>query len=376
MLHHILLFEAFESKILSNTFNFLKNKIGKSKSLEFIKSIKELLNYYDIPLDEISDDDLEYLPTSKSLKISTPDRWEKNSYNIYCFKFWFSIDKGYLGHTEIGNEKIIENPSKQVFKDSDFGIILKLDDILKKSKFKKISTITTKRSESKKGALKFIKDVELKKINLKRYADSKLIKMGITVESKELKNLQAILLKYLCGDFALPIIYMLRAPNFRNCVTLIDWLKNLINPYSDNTKKEFAVARIGSMYSDLVNDSDKSERELTKGCEVIKEFGTKDQKEFLDIIIRSGRKLKNYLNSKNITTIEEFEKIYFKIRKIDSMYDKSDFKINYLTFILNSLNNPEGLERSCRGTPDGNHSANDIERIKLYEEYIDSIIIE
>lgn len=98
---HILLFEAFTSNTLSKTVKFLDKEVGKEQRKTFIKAIKKLKDTFDIPIDKIRDEYLEYLGKGDALEI----RGEKvtNPFGIYALKFWFSIDTGYIGYTYIGN---------------------------------------------------------------------------------------------------------------------------------------------------------------------------------------------------------------------------------------------------------------------------------
>lgn len=75
-MNRLLLFEAFESGLLSKTISFLKSKIGPSEN--FINQLKGILNKYDIPIDKISDDNFQYLSKDKALKIEAPKEWKPN----------------------------------------------------------------------------------------------------------------------------------------------------------------------------------------------------------------------------------------------------------------------------------------------------------
>ena len=104
-MNYLLLFESFESNLLSKTIDFLNKKIvDKSASTNFIKSTRMLLDEYDIPINSIKDSNLEYLNKSKALRIQAPEKWKANKWNVYCIKFWFSIERGYLGSTGVGDK--------------------------------------------------------------------------------------------------------------------------------------------------------------------------------------------------------------------------------------------------------------------------------
>jgi hypothetical protein len=101
---YIKLFEGFESDILSKTISFLKKKedLSKVNLNKFISDIKNLA-VIDFPVSRIKDTDIEYIKKSKAVKIRNTDN-VLNEYGIYCIKYWFSMDGGYLGYTGTGNK--------------------------------------------------------------------------------------------------------------------------------------------------------------------------------------------------------------------------------------------------------------------------------
>lgn len=99
---HILLFEAFSANTLSKTIMFLDKEIGRKQRAEFINSFRSFIEGYDVPLDKIDDSCFDYLSKKDALNLRNTEE-VKNKDGIYCFKFWFSMDKGYLGHTYTGN---------------------------------------------------------------------------------------------------------------------------------------------------------------------------------------------------------------------------------------------------------------------------------
>ena len=103
-------YEAFKSKGISNTLKFLREKVGKKTSDDFISSLKDFMNGVDFPIDQLSDSNIKYLSAKKAIQL----RCESPVYNekdIWVIKYWFSIEKGFLGYTATGNkeEKEIES---------------------------------------------------------------------------------------------------------------------------------------------------------------------------------------------------------------------------------------------------------------------------
>jgi hypothetical protein len=104
---YITLFEAFKSESISKISSFLKNKINKDQYNKFINSLKYVGSQYDLPISSIKEDDVEYLSKKKAIKVN-PKGYNND---ITAIKFWFSIEKGYLGYTGIGNYSVGNNKS-------------------------------------------------------------------------------------------------------------------------------------------------------------------------------------------------------------------------------------------------------------------------
>jgi hypothetical protein len=99
---YIKLYEAFESQVITNTIKFLTKKIGQRSATSFSDDIKRLMGIYNIPISRIKEDDLEYLRVSKAVKVKNNEP-VNNNWDIYCIKYWFSVEQGFLGKTCTGN---------------------------------------------------------------------------------------------------------------------------------------------------------------------------------------------------------------------------------------------------------------------------------
>jgi hypothetical protein len=96
-------YEAFKSKGVSNTLKFLKDKVGKNSSGKFLEYLKQFMTVVDFPIDKISDNDIKYMSAKKALELKSEDN-VTNPKGIWVIKFWFSLEKGYLGFTGTGNQ--------------------------------------------------------------------------------------------------------------------------------------------------------------------------------------------------------------------------------------------------------------------------------
>jgi hypothetical protein len=99
---YIKLYEAFESQVITNTLKFLTKKIGQNTATYFSNDIKRLMSQYNIPISRIKEDDLEYIRASKAIKVKNNEP-VNNNWDIYCIKYWFSVEQGFLGKTCTGN---------------------------------------------------------------------------------------------------------------------------------------------------------------------------------------------------------------------------------------------------------------------------------
>jgi hypothetical protein len=102
--------EAFDSKAISKTLAYL-DKVGNKSKSEFLKVLKKMKDNYDYPIDKIDDAFIKYTNRKEALKIKF-DGELQNSWGIYCIKFWFSLELGYLGYTATSNKNYKYSVSK------------------------------------------------------------------------------------------------------------------------------------------------------------------------------------------------------------------------------------------------------------------------
>jgi len=100
---YLKLYEAFESTALSKAIKYLSNKVDKDSVNRFRSRLLKLQEQLDIPISKISDKDIKYLNRNQALKLRS-DKDSENPRGIYCLKFWFSLNEGYIGFTSTGNQ--------------------------------------------------------------------------------------------------------------------------------------------------------------------------------------------------------------------------------------------------------------------------------
>ena len=121
---YLKLFEAFESSAIRSVLSYIGDKVSKSEKEKFLNHLRNILmESYDFPIDKISDGQVRYISAKKAFEIQVPENYDiSNPRGIYALKFWFSIDKGYLGFTGIGKLEGISDTSGE-FTDTEMNYI-------------------------------------------------------------------------------------------------------------------------------------------------------------------------------------------------------------------------------------------------------------
>ena len=537
---YLMLFEAFEANALSKMMAFLAKKTDSNSKERFRDKLKTLITQLDIPIDKIKDSDIKYLNRVQALKL----KGEKESDSIYCLKFWFSIDEGYLGFTGTGNVTMdfneymkgsrrrsssdknspftnreldyIKNrldiktgslePVKNyeairhgqlvigVFSDdednidrlgfakiwrsedqlfaiqdvtsggspedningqnwrdwgyryswsldsvyspgsdhcrlhiytpsnepihvvgakkedeevetkspfdfnlpltrdysltewgdttwsiddyksvekADFAIVLMVDDITQ-SVGTKVSNVRKSREESKEGATSLMSDEEIKEANVKRYLLGLISKMGIALDTSNLQNLQKLVIKAVCDEFAFIAIYKER-PDFDNLNQII---KNIYNMMSveDESDKKYYLERAITYYQSLNANSDDYKKNYVESLEIIKKSDSTQIKEFFDITMKIGDKIKKYLLSQNIQSIEDLRMIIVKLKSIRTISRENEFNFSgFIKSILDEFNYKNDVEYYIREYGDRDASK-ELIKLKHLERYVDSLL--
>jgi len=554
---HLMLFEAFESDALSKMMKFLSKKVSSNSKEMFKEKLKRLITQFDIPIDKIGNADVKYLNRNQALKLRNVDKVE-NYKGIYCLKFWFSMDQGYLGFTGTGNDSMdfksyiannnnnknrikyfsdyeldyikdklniktgkltpvknydedlphrqlvigifsdsvnniqnlglakiwrdgdeihfiqsvagggepgfavggeswrdwvdndaeenengykpfsrswsmgsvnspgsdhhklhIYTPSEEplhieglkkeeekkeeaespfdfnlplnsyydikewgesswsiddykIVETSDFSIVLMIDDILKSVK-NSVNKIKTYREESRKGATKLMSNSEIKKANIERYLTTMVSKMGIEKDIKEIKNLQKLVIKSVCGDLAFISIYRDR-PGFNILDRISSSIYDMIS--DDEVDKDYHLSSIISSFKNLNSSSEEYIKKYNDSLKVINESGIEPVIEIFKMFIEIGKKIKNYLLSQNIQTIEDLGIIMVKLRSIRNIFGEKAFLLGYTGTILNEFQYCYDVRYYINRYDEKktNEVLEDIKKVKHIEKYIDSLL--
>ena len=104
-MRYLKLYEAFSSNTLSKLYKHLKKKNASNKSLnQFKEDMEVIAKSFDIPIDQISDEDVSYISRRKALPLRSE---AKNDSGIWAIKFWFDKDGEYIGTSGTGNAKFV-----------------------------------------------------------------------------------------------------------------------------------------------------------------------------------------------------------------------------------------------------------------------------
>lgn len=558
-MRYLKLFEAFEAQALSKVIKFLTKKVGKSTSNDFKSKLKNIMNIYDIPLDKIKESNVKYLSKKQSIKIDSTEDVD-NRFGIYCIKFWFSLENGYIGYTGVGNTKIDfeewkqryhgngsssdrnkpfsdheleyiktelglttgllipiddvqfsyqdlqlgdevvaiwnedeseihklalakiwreddqlwaiqdvssgggvyhdrlelngemvsyrdwgnyswsmdsvnypasdhkklhryirndepisikkgqvkkEEESKKIsiydfnlpisrsgvldawsnnysiesyesMDDSDFCIVFYIGDMLDpdKSEFYETPTdIKKQRVESRQGATKLLSDSEIKSMNIKRYLQAAVAKMGIKKDISELQNLQNIIKNATCGEFALFSLYT----DYPSLDFINDFSKQITNLIkSDESDRGYYIERISKIYKNSNDSKSGSNERYKQTMDMISKFDDEETKKFIDEVMKISNYIKSYIDSQNIQTIEDLRMVYYKLKSIRNVILDDEFIfINYRN-LISELFYPNDARVFCerlKAKREGIKDDEDYKRLKNIEKYIKSILI-
>ena len=543
---YLMLFEAFEANALSKMMTFLGKKVDTNSKEKFRNKLKELISNFDIPIDKIVDKDVKYLNRSQALKLKNEESSESS---LYCLKFWFSMDEGFLGYTGTGNKTMyfnkrrkissdknepfndsefnyiknnldiktgkltplkdygdlqhgqlvigvfadyedyedyesriglakiwrdsnriyaiqsvaegdypdgnvngqswtdwrsgsqfryswtlgnIDSPSPDHFKlhiytpsdeplriegvkeeeeeevkvsspfdfnlplnsryelrewyetsysiddytlveKSDFAIVLMIDDILK-SVEKKVSKLRTDREESREGASKLMSDEKIKTTNIERYLTAIVGKMGIDKDIKELKNLQKLVIKSVCGDLAFISIYKDR-PGFNILDSMSSYIYDMMKS-TDESDRNYYVSKIIGYFKSLSSYSEDYTKQYNESLKEINNSDIEPIKEIFKIFIEIGKKIKNYLLSQNIQTIEDLGMVMAKLKSIRNLVSERGFSFGYTRNILNEFHYTNDVRYYIGECNERriDEVLEDIKKAKHIERYINSLL--
>ena len=111
---YLILFESFESNILSKMINFLNKKIDNTSKQKFERKIKTLISQFDIPIDKINDKDIKYLNKNQAIKLRNIDNNVCITIQCYMYDNDDIIHYDYFDYLDIDNNILHYEPDSDM----------------------------------------------------------------------------------------------------------------------------------------------------------------------------------------------------------------------------------------------------------------------
>lgn len=251
---------------------------------------------------------------------------------------------------------------------SDFAVVLIIDDLLK-SNIKPVSSTKKEREESREGALKLKSDDYIKNQNIERYM-TQVISKTINIDTTELKDLEKIVIKTICGKFAFISIFKNR-PDIDNISDISNYLYRAIRQDDIEDKKYYLSSAI-QKYKSVYSSSNEYSIEYEKSLNFVNKYGSDELKKAFDLINQISDKIINYLKSQKIETIQDLKMIYIKLDSIYKICRYTGFEVEgVLRAILNDFHDPSDVNYYSQREYEDNGN---LDKLKQIERYIDSIL--
>lgn len=253
---------------------------------------------------------------------------------------------------------------------ADFAIVIVIDNILK-SGLKQVTDIRKEREESREGASKLMSDDEIKNANIDRYMTQILSKM-INIDTSEIRNLQNIVLKNVCNQFAYIAIYK----NYPS-LDYLDYIsKNLFRALQQTSVEEkiYFINNAKSRYERLYKSSNELTKLYRKSKQIINNQAKDDVKELFMVVDEISNKIYNYLKSQKVETLEDLRMIYLKIQSIKMATEYEEFELSRPSRnLISEFNYPNDVDYYLKEYLDKDFN-DDIKRLKQVSRYVDSIL--
>ena len=118
--------------------------------------------------------------------------------------------------------------------------------------------------------------------------------MGIALDTSNLQNLQRLVIKAVCDEFAFIAIYKER-PDFDTLNQITRDIYNMMDVESESDKKYY-LERAISYYQSLNSNSNDYKKNYAESLKIIKKSDSTQIKEFFDITMKIGDKIKKYID--------------------------------------------------------------------------------
>ena len=253
---------------------------------------------------------------------------------------------------------------------ADFAIVVIVDDILKRD-LVPVSVTKKQRAESKVGSTKFMTDEQIKYENIDRYF-KKIISKFINIDTSEISNLENIILKNLCGKYALTSLYAGR-PSFDYINGMSSRISGILK-IEDVDSKKYEIERLIDRYKDLNDSANTANKKYIDCFNFIKNSNNEEIKEFFTIWQRISDKIYNYIKSEKIETLQDLRMCLTKLESIKSIMRSDELEFNRrMKNILGEFLYPRDF-KSYIENYEFDKFSEDLVSIKYLEKFVDSIL--
>jgi hypothetical protein len=278
----------------------------------------------------------EYVGRPKVLRVKKEDDVDPYSWN-------FLYKDGRIRKTDV----------ESILKPAHFAIILDLMDI-KKSEYKKKSEVRKEREESKEGALAFMEDSDIKKLNIERYIQEISKRIDIPMD---LKDFHKVVLRYL-GGYNIGY-YVLRGRSFSNFNQFINYIYNMLTNENEDEKKEiynYALSDLKRRQRDNLNFNNYVNSDLEKTSKEVE----KERVEIINKLKELNKTIFEKIKSMKIENLDDIEILWEKINSIRNIWRTSDRFIyaRKLYYAVDNLGDGIRLKRYLQQLED-----NEIEKV-------------
>lgn len=219
---------------------------------------------------------------------------------------------------------------KEIKDNANFGIYIKVDQILKRGGYKPTDVIKSEREEAKKGVIGGpigITDEELRKINIDRRINVTIEKLGISSEGIDFTKIGNIL-SYFIGNWYVFELYASGSPyylsniidNLINVISKIEQLKSVEDDKLLKNTIEIYLERIKESIIQRKKINAKLDRELGKYLEDIKSENTEIGSILSELVNFNKLLLRKVKETKftNVLYLQMFSKKIFGIKNVIS----------------------------------------------------------
>jgi hypothetical protein len=184
-----------------------------------------------------------------------------------------------------------------------------------------------------------------------------------------------LVIKSVCGDLAFISIYKGR-PGFDSLDSMSGYIYDMMKS-TDGNDRDYYLSSIISSFKSLNSYSEDYTKQYNESLKEVNNSDIEPLKEIFKIFIEIGKKIKNYLLSQNIQTIEDLGMIMVKLRSIRNLASERGFSFGYTRNILNEFHYTNDVRyyiNECDNDRRRNEVLEDIKKAKQIERYIDSLL--